>query len=525
MDEDGKETYCSLCGEGGSVVCCDSCEKTFCFNCMARISGNNFLKLLLDSSNEDEWLCYCCNPTPIASYQELAASLLQLLSIRKTQRQKTPKKSMSMPAFNSKEFVHASNSVESEREVSVIHQSRLTKITTPIKKGSSRTLSPRSNGSTTTTVNRFDKKMDLVKSNSVTSVQDQNRKRSIFSSSSDDGMRFHQHKRKRLSTSVTPQKICAMSDDSDFDLSSTPMAMKKATTPFSRRRGKKIMSESVCGEYRQQRGSQYRCKEKKSSPFVHSSDSSRTGHTLVSLDDTPKSTSSESSDSEEEVKSEEVSLSDDNVFEPVDSRKTQKHRSSRKHDVEETSDTSKPKNSVKKGLSLSYRNNRLGKSEYHPFSCDGESESGGSSVLGVDKAASGSVSSSRRLYKRRLSMLDSSSSVDTFDKRLSEKRKHCLADNLSSGSEMDGQVKKSSLKSLVDCLSSGNESEADTRTTKYVLGSSLVQSGVNGVSPLETQDMEYQVSWRSACASTAVAVIDSAVCVFVGNTGLVVVGF
>ena len=104
MDEDGKETYCSLCGEGGSVVCCDSCEKTVCFACVSRISGASVLELLIDSSNEEEWLCYCCDPAPLASHKALATSLLQLLGAGKNEKA-TPRGRRKRPASKSKEFV------------------------------------------------------------------------------------------------------------------------------------------------------------------------------------------------------------------------------------------------------------------------------------------------------------------------------------------------------------------------------------------------------------------------------------
>ena len=30
MDTEGHEVYCSMCGDGGSLVLCDSCEKSVC---------------------------------------------------------------------------------------------------------------------------------------------------------------------------------------------------------------------------------------------------------------------------------------------------------------------------------------------------------------------------------------------------------------------------------------------------------------------------------------------------------------
>ena len=29
-DEDGKEDYCTLCGDGGDLVVCDGCPKSLC---------------------------------------------------------------------------------------------------------------------------------------------------------------------------------------------------------------------------------------------------------------------------------------------------------------------------------------------------------------------------------------------------------------------------------------------------------------------------------------------------------------
>ena len=74
---DGHEEYCSLCGDGGEILMCSSCIRSICIRCIRRVSGENFLRNLIE--NEDEELtCYCCDPSPIADLQQLYKDCHQL---------------------------------------------------------------------------------------------------------------------------------------------------------------------------------------------------------------------------------------------------------------------------------------------------------------------------------------------------------------------------------------------------------------------------------------------------------------
>lgn len=66
--EDGSESECRWCGDGGSIVCCDKCDKVFCESCIHRNFGEQELKRILESEN---WECYMCNKEPLKSLAQL----------------------------------------------------------------------------------------------------------------------------------------------------------------------------------------------------------------------------------------------------------------------------------------------------------------------------------------------------------------------------------------------------------------------------------------------------------------------
>ena len=68
--EDDNEIYCTLCGDGGNLVCCSFCPHSFCQECIKRLSGEKHLDYLL-SSDDVDFECYKCNPTDIKDLQEL----------------------------------------------------------------------------------------------------------------------------------------------------------------------------------------------------------------------------------------------------------------------------------------------------------------------------------------------------------------------------------------------------------------------------------------------------------------------
>jgi hypothetical protein len=63
IDEDGNETYCRWCGEGGKLCLCDSCPKSFCCNCLERNFGVAEALRILNLS--DRWNCLICSPQPL----------------------------------------------------------------------------------------------------------------------------------------------------------------------------------------------------------------------------------------------------------------------------------------------------------------------------------------------------------------------------------------------------------------------------------------------------------------------------
>lgn len=67
--EGENEIYCTLCGDGGSIVCCSFCEHSFCRECIKRHSGKEHLDYLL-SSDDIDFKCYVCDPEHIKDLQD-----------------------------------------------------------------------------------------------------------------------------------------------------------------------------------------------------------------------------------------------------------------------------------------------------------------------------------------------------------------------------------------------------------------------------------------------------------------------
>lgn len=81
VGEDNTENYCTLCGEGGDLVCCDTCIRSFCQACIRRTSGEPFLQSLLQE--DSTWNCYCCDGRPLTKQQQLCKDLCDYYHIRK----------------------------------------------------------------------------------------------------------------------------------------------------------------------------------------------------------------------------------------------------------------------------------------------------------------------------------------------------------------------------------------------------------------------------------------------------------
>lgn len=58
--EDENEKYCRWCGEGGRLVLCESCPKSFCIECIQRNFGEAEKCRILQL--EDRWSCFLCVP-------------------------------------------------------------------------------------------------------------------------------------------------------------------------------------------------------------------------------------------------------------------------------------------------------------------------------------------------------------------------------------------------------------------------------------------------------------------------------
>ncbi|XP_072040864.1 LOW QUALITY PROTEIN: uncharacterized protein [Amphiura filiformis] len=69
IDDEGSEDQCTWCGEGGNLICCDSCPKAFCRSCIKTNLGRAEISEIL-ADEEEQWLCYVCNPASLADLQE-----------------------------------------------------------------------------------------------------------------------------------------------------------------------------------------------------------------------------------------------------------------------------------------------------------------------------------------------------------------------------------------------------------------------------------------------------------------------
>ncbi|CAH1777536.1 unnamed protein product [Owenia fusiformis] len=66
QDSDGMDEQCRWCGEGGNLLCCDTCSNAFCKGCIKRNLGRAELSALMDLDDKEKWKCYVCNPIPLA---------------------------------------------------------------------------------------------------------------------------------------------------------------------------------------------------------------------------------------------------------------------------------------------------------------------------------------------------------------------------------------------------------------------------------------------------------------------------
>ncbi|KAM7540098.1 hypothetical protein Aperf_G00000036489 [Anoplocephala perfoliata] len=69
-DADGKDENCRWCGDGGDLICCDSCSNTFCKSCIKRNLGRTFLQNIENLNDDDSWNCLICNSSVLVPLQQ-----------------------------------------------------------------------------------------------------------------------------------------------------------------------------------------------------------------------------------------------------------------------------------------------------------------------------------------------------------------------------------------------------------------------------------------------------------------------
>ena len=110
--EEGSEIYCTLCGDGGNLVCCDTCDKSFCQSCIARTAGKGYLKKIL--SADTDWNCFMCDSSPLSMQQTLCEALCDYYRNRPHRRKQVAKKKLEFGS-DSGDSSHSSESSSSSK--------------------------------------------------------------------------------------------------------------------------------------------------------------------------------------------------------------------------------------------------------------------------------------------------------------------------------------------------------------------------------------------------------------------------
>lgn len=87
-DVDGKDENCRWCGDGGDLICCDSCSNTFCKSCIKRNLGRSFLQNIEDLNDDDSWNCLICNPSVLVPLQQECLEVFERIKSLKEQAKK-----------------------------------------------------------------------------------------------------------------------------------------------------------------------------------------------------------------------------------------------------------------------------------------------------------------------------------------------------------------------------------------------------------------------------------------------------
>lgn len=108
-DDQGLEEYCTWCGDGGNLVCCDFCEKAYCKHCVKRNLGKDFLKTLLNADNDVKWKCFFCDKNQIITFIDECKAVVDYMKYlpdetieESTPLPKTNEKSAPRPKTNEK---------------------------------------------------------------------------------------------------------------------------------------------------------------------------------------------------------------------------------------------------------------------------------------------------------------------------------------------------------------------------------------------------------------------------------------
>ncbi|OON13512.1 putative septum site-determining protein MinC, partial [Opisthorchis viverrini] len=77
QDGEGHDENCRWCGDGGDLICCDTCSNAFCKRCIKRNLGRSALSELEALGDDDVWKCVVCDPSPIRRLQNQCSEVMK----------------------------------------------------------------------------------------------------------------------------------------------------------------------------------------------------------------------------------------------------------------------------------------------------------------------------------------------------------------------------------------------------------------------------------------------------------------
>ncbi|TGZ66706.1 hypothetical protein CRM22_005187 [Opisthorchis felineus] len=77
QDGAGNDENCRWCGDGGDLICCDTCSNAFCKRCIKRNLGRSALSELEALGDDDVWKCVVCDPSPIRRLQNQCSEVMK----------------------------------------------------------------------------------------------------------------------------------------------------------------------------------------------------------------------------------------------------------------------------------------------------------------------------------------------------------------------------------------------------------------------------------------------------------------